>query len=159
MHARQTLFMITLAAAVALPVLVYLALGADNRNRALEFRLANLNRQQAELVAYTKHLARFRDHVALVQRFTKAAKRFGVGPENWDTHQVDIKDMFVSYADLPGFIADMGPSHDSYFVPKLLDIQVKPTVTYQDVATTGGQSKVFAGGVTLNLTGAFLVEH
>ena len=151
--------MITIVAALALPMLVYLDLDAGSRNLGLEMKLADLKRQGSELPQYTKHVARYRRHLALLTSFSKAAKQLGVGPESWDTHEVDIKHMFVSYSDLDGFIADMGPSHDSYFVPRNLDMTTVPTVTYDDVKAAAGRGKVSEGGVHLSLTGEFLVEH
>ncbi|MGA8259955.1 MAG: hypothetical protein WB783_07070 [Arenicellales bacterium] len=158
-HARRALFAITVAAALALPVLVYFDLDAGSRDRGLELRLASLKRQTAQLPEYAEHVARYQKHLALLASFSKAAKQHGVGPENWDTHDVNIKDMFVSFSDLKGFIADMGPSHDSYFVPSSLDLKTQPTVTYEDIKAAAGRGKVSEGGVRLSLTGEFLVEH
>lgn len=158
-QAKKILFMITIAAALALPVLVHFALGSEGRYQTLRLTLSKLLQQKSELVAYKTRLEQFRRHAVMAKQFSAAARKYGIGPENWDVHEVNIKQTFVAYPDFEGFIQDMAPSHDSYFVPKYLKIHSRPTVTYEDVAAAGGRGHVFAGGVNLSLKGEFLVEH
>lgn len=156
---RRVLFVVTLGAALALPVLVHFALDAGSRHRGLRLELADLQREHRELPELARHIEGFRAHAALLEDFSAAAERAGVGPAHWETHQVAIDKMFVPYAELEKFLADMGPSRDSYFVPESLVMQVRPTVTHGDVEAAGGRDEPFEGGVDLSLSGRFLVER
>jgi len=159
MRLRQSLLLVTLAAAAALPVLVYFAVQADNRYRGLQLSLAALQRQEAELAGYARHVDRFRAHAAVMAHFAGAAERAGAGPAHWNSHRVDIERMFIPYAELDDFMAGMSTVRDAHFVPETLVMETRPTVTHADAAAAGGRSEVFAGGVTLTLTGEFLVAR
>lgn len=159
MGIRYTLLAVTITAALALPVLVHFTLEAGNQIQGLKLKLADLQRQESELPNYTRHAEQFRAHVAMLKEFSDAAERFGISDAHWDSHSVDISKMFVSYSEVEGFIADMSTARDSYFVPDHLQIETRPTVTYQDVAAAGGRGEVSEGGVQLSLTGEFLVNR
>lgn len=156
---RRILLVVTLGAALALPVLVYFALDAGSRLRGLQLQLADLEREHRALPELARHVEEYRAHAALLEHFSSAAEQAGVGPAHWDTHQVGIDKMFVPYADLENFLADMSPARDSYFVPERLVMQSRPTVTPGDVAAAGGRGESFEGGVDLSLSGQFLVER
>lgn len=156
---RRLLFATTLAAALALPVLVYFALDAGNRHRGLQLKLADLNTEHRALIDLERHVEVFRAHIAVLENFSAAAERAGISPARWDTHQVSMDKMFVSYADLESFLADMSPARGSYFVPERLVMQTRPTVVPGDVAAAGGRGESFEGGVDLTLSGRFLVER
>jgi len=159
MLARKLLFGITVLASLALPVLGHMALEADNHTRGLQLRLADLESQHRQLVDYERHVERYRAHLGKLERFSAAAREAGVGPEHWDTHQVDIDDMFVSYFDLEAFIVDVSSNADSFFIPEKLSLEVRPTVTHEDIAADAGTRTPFEGGVSLSLKGKYLVER
>jgi len=155
---RHTSFLLIIAAAIALPVSVYFALGARADHRGLQTSLLRLQQQQNRLAAFDAQVKNFQNYQATLSGFNKSASEYGITAENWDTHRVDVKDMFLGFDQVENFVADMSPGDNAFFIPEKAKIVARPTVTRAELAGTN-KSEPEPGGITLSLSGTFIVER
>ncbi len=140
---KGILFIITLVAAVALPVVTYYALDSFYQHNDAQRRYAHVKRLQADLERYDRRLAQYRQFADKAQRFVRRAEATGVAESGWNRHQVNIRERPVPFTALGRFLSETRNSEHSYFIPERLGLRIKGFPT---------------DGVLLTLDGEFLVS-
>lgn len=140
---KKIMFIIILAAAVALPVATHFAIAAHDEHKSALRNRTKLQKRQAELNMYSDRLSKYRKFADRAQNFVRKVELTGVGESGWNRHRVQIKQRAVSYSDLDKFIAETNNGPNSYFIPEKLELK------------TDGHP---VDGVLLSLEGEYLVN-
>jgi type II secretory pathway pseudopilin PulG len=157
MLGRRTSLILVLASAIALPVSVYFVQGARADLKGLQYSMRQLSQQERSVAQLESQREKYQHYVSQIQAFADGARSYGITEENWDYHQVDIKDMFLAYDQVETFVSDMSPGSNAWFIPSKAVIETQPTITRKEL--TKQQTEPFAGGVELTLQGEFMVER
>ena len=155
---RQTSFLLIIVAAIALPLSVYFALGARAEQRGLLTSLQRLQQQKNQLASFDAQVKNYQSYQATLNNFNDTAVKYGLSAQNWDSHRVDVKDIFLGFDQVENFVADMSPGDNAFFIPEKAKIITRPTVTRDQLAGTN-LTEPDPGGITLSLSGTFIVER
>lgn len=120
---KKIMFIIILAAAVALPVATHFAIAAHDEHKSAVRNRAKLQKRQAELKRYSDQLSRYGEFADQAQHFMRRVELTGVGESGWNRHRVQIKQRAVLFSDLGKFIAETNNGPNSYFIPEKLELK------------------------------------
>jgi len=155
-------YIISISLAVIVVVAAFLFMGTYSRYQRLHATLGQadrelriLSRQQAELQAKNRILARTRS-------FVERAKSLGLERNRWDTYEVEIKEP-VTFPEAREILSQTGSGGSYYFIPRYLHMtkdlsQMKEGAGSAKTAKPDDASGPKKGDVLMDLKGSFLVR-
>jgi len=156
MNRSSLALVLTVIAAVALPVSVHYGVSAYKEYRALKYRYAAAQRQRVALEAYGQQVVQYQQFLEHVRRFLRTAESAGIDDARWTRHQVSVTDEPVPFAELGQFVAEANSGQNYHFLPRKLRMRTPAARSFNSphLRQVAQQAR---DGVVVSLEGAFLV--